>query len=269
MLFNPPVVQRRDLPSPSFGLSSVFQVDVAGTPCRALVDTGAEASFMDTSFAKLAGFTTISSPNLPAVQLANGQQLPCSGHVSTPMRMPGYSGKLDALVADLAHLSCDIILGDAWMRLHDGNIKFGPAGAESLSICKGSAKIVLKPLQTACFGINTIQLNAMQMSRQLKPGKAIKCFEVKVIPPPKESAADDKNPQPHPQLVSQSDLDALKLEFQDVFQSPPDGLPPDRGTGHLIPLQPDHKPPYRSPYRLSLLEIAEVKKQVEELPYLP
>ena len=144
LLFNPPVVQRRDLPSPSSGLSSVFQVDVAGTPCRALVDTGAEASFMDSSFAKLAGFTTISSPNLPAVQLANGQQLPCSGHVSTPMRMPGYSGTLDALVADLAHLSCDIILGAAWMRLHDGNIKFGPDGAESLSIRKGSAKTVFR-----------------------------------------------------------------------------------------------------------------------------
>ncbi|KAK9837873.1 hypothetical protein WJX74_006902 [Apatococcus lobatus] len=60
-------------------------------------------------------------------------------------------------------------------------------------------------------------------------------------------------------------MEAIKVEFQDVFQPPPDGLPPDRGTGHLIPLQPDHKPPYRNPYRLSPLEIAEVKKQIEEL----
>ena len=44
-------------------------------------------------------------------------------------------------------------------------------------------------------------------------------------------------------------MEAIKLEFQDVLQPPPDGLPPD--TGHLIPLQPEHKPPYRNPYRLS------------------
>ena len=264
LLFNPPVVQRRDIPSPTSGLSSVFQVDVAGTPCRALVDTGAEASFMDSSFARTTGYTITPSPDLPAIQLANGQQLPCSGHVSTPMRMPGYTGKLQALVADLAHLSCDIILGDAWMRLHDGNIQFGPNGAESLTIHKGSKKLILKPLQAACFGMNTIQLNALQMSRQLKPGKAVKCFEVKYMPPPKKSDASEKSQQ-DPQLVPEADLDALKLEFQDVFQSPPDGLPPDRGTGHLIPLLPDQKAPYRSPYRLSLLEIAEVKKQIAEL----
>ena len=32
-----------------------------------------------------------------------------------------------------------------------------------------------------------------------------------------------------------------------------------------VPLQPDHKAPYRNPYRLSPLEIAEVKRQIEEL----
>ena len=60
-------------------------------------------------------------------------------------------------------------------------------------------------------------------------------------------------------------MDAIELEFEDVFQLPPDGLPPDRGTGHLIPLVPDQKAPYRNPYRPSLLEIAEVKRQIEEL----
>ena len=47
-----------------------------------------------------------------------------------------------------------------------------------------------------------------------------------------------------------------------MFEPPPPGLPPDRVIGHMIPLQPDHKPPYRQPYRLSPLKIAEVKKQI-------
>lgn len=114
LLYNPPIVQRKEIPSA--GLSSVFQVGLAGTPARALVDTGAEASFMDQSFAKRSGFHMVSSPDLPAIQLANGQQLPSSGQVSTPMQLPGYTGVFNALVADLGHLSCDIILGDAWLR---------------------------------------------------------------------------------------------------------------------------------------------------------
>ena len=266
LLFNPPVVQRRDIPST--GLSSVFQVGLAGTPARALVDTGAEISFMDSSFAKRSGFHVVSSPSTPSIQLANGQQLQSTGQVSTSMQLPGYTGAFSALVADLGHLSCDIILGDAWLRLHHGCIKFGPSGAESLAIRKGSKKLLLKPLQqSTASGIHTIELNAIRMSNQLKRRKAVKCFAVKVTAPAGEAAevASSDGSSANPHLVPQADIDALKLEFDDVFQSPPDGLPPDRGTGHLIPLLPDHKAPYRNPYRLSLLEIAEVKKQIEEL----
>ena len=75
----------------------------------------------------------------------------------------------------------------------------------------------------------------------------------------------DPSKKGNPDLVSQIIMEQLKHEFDDVFQPPPDGLPPDRGTGHLIPLQPGHKPPYKNPYRLSPVEVCEVKKQVQDL----
>ena len=264
VVYNPPVIQRRDIgiDSPA-GLSSVFQVCLAGTPARALVDTGAETSFMDASFAKRAGFSIMASSTPPSVQLANGQQLPTSGHVSIPMRLPGFTGKFKALVADLSHLPCDVLLGDAWLRLNKACMTFGPAGIVSLAIKKGSTKVVLKPIKSASTGIHTLQLNALQMQRQLKPGKVMKCFAVKVSS--SEQTIADDSVSHDPDLVDPAAIDAIKLEFKDVFAPPPDGLPPDRGTGHLIPLVPDHKPPYRNPYRLSPLEIAEVKKQIEEL----
>ena len=176
------------------------------------------------------------------------------------MQIPGYTGAFHALVADLHHLSCDIIIGDAWLRSHKGCINFGPNGAEFLAIRKGSKNLLLKSIQSLPCSINTIQLDAMQMSRQLKPGKPVECFAVRLM-----SAAEDAKNSPvscqhDPHLLPEAVIDALKQEFQDVFQNPPDGLPPDRGTGHLIPLLPDHKAPYRNPYRLSLLEIAEVEK---------
>ena len=167
---------------------------------------------------------------------------------------------MHALAADLSHLPCDILLSEGWMRSHAGSITFDAEGAESLVFSKGNKHYTLKPMQNQACHINTIQLNAIQMQRQLKPGKAVKCFAVKVTGPPKDPEPDAKATAPDPDLVSSAVMEAIKVEFQDVFQPPPDGLPPDRGTGHLIPLRADHKPPYRNPYRLSPLEIAEVKR---------
>ncbi len=66
LLYNPPVVQRRDATSQASGLSSVFPVSLAGTPSRALVDTGAEANFVDHSYAQRCGFHITSSPVPPS-----------------------------------------------------------------------------------------------------------------------------------------------------------------------------------------------------------
>ena len=268
LLYNPPVVQRRDtVMSEPTGLSSVFKVCIAGVPARALVDTGSEVNFVDSAFAMRTGLQIASaSPDTPAVQLADGQQFQTSGQVTAPMRLLQCRSHLHALASDLSHLPCDIILGEAWLRLHTAAVTFGQTGAKSLIFSKGNKKFTLPAMQQEACNLNCIQLNAMQMQRQLKPGKNVKCFAVKVIAPDEDQPAQQSSASaPASGLVSEAVMNAIKLEFQDVFQSPPDGLPPDRGTGHLIPLQPDHKPPYRNPYRLSPLEIAEVKRQIEEL----
>ena len=45
----------------------------------------------------------------------------------------------------------------------------------------------------------------------------------------------------------------------------PDGLPPDRGVDHTIPLTDLTKTPFRHPYSLSPLEMAEAKSQIKDL----
>ena len=150
VIYNLPVVQRRDAVAiPDAGLSSLFKVCLAGTPARALVDTGADVSFMDSTFAKRSGFAISTCSNPPSIQVANGQHLQTTGHVSVPMRLPDFTGKFNALVTDLSHLSCDIILGDAWLKTQKGCINYGPEGVVSLAIKKGSTKVVLKSLHSA------------------------------------------------------------------------------------------------------------------------
>jgi len=56
-----------------------------------------------------------------------------------------------------------------------------------------------------------------------------------------------------PTLVSPAKLEALLVEYKEVFE-PLTGLGPDLGTVHVIELEPGIKPPYSRPYRLSRLD---------------
>ena len=69
---------------------------------------------------------------------------------------------------------------------------------------------------------------------------------------------------PDPSLVA-ARLAAL-AEYRDVFpEQLPSGLPPSRSVDHKIELVPGHSPPSRPTIRLSAAEMAELKKQLDEL----
>jgi len=53
-------------------------------------------------------------------------------------------------------------------------------------------------------------------------------------------------------------------EFLDVFQEVP-GLPPDREIEFAIELLPGTSPISKAPYRMAQVELAKLKKQLQEL----
>jgi hypothetical protein len=57
----------------------------------------------------------------------------------------------------------------------------------------------------------------------------------------------------------------IMCEFPDVFSDELPGLPPDRDVEFGIELIPGTAPISRRPYRMPLDELAELKKQLEEL----
>ena len=67
-----------------------------------------------------------------------------------------------------------------------------------------------------------------------------------------------------PELVPPEEISKILEEFKDVFEDMPPGLPPDRGVGHTIVLEPGVKPTHSRPYRLSEKEKEEVKRQVTD-----
>ena len=74
----------------------------------------------------------------------------------------------------------------------------------------------------------------------------------KSVPAPPQN---DEGPHT-PGLIDPQLLDQLLTEYQDVFpEELPPGLPPDRDTGHVIPLEPNSIPPYRRNRRMSPNEV--------------
>ena len=60
-------------------------------------------------------------------------------------------------------------------------------------------------------------------------------------------------------------LQDIPNAHKDVFpEQLPDGLPPDRSTGHTVPLEPGSKPTFGPVYKLSPAEKREVERQVTE-----
>ena len=61
-------------------------------------------------------------------------------------------------------------------------------------------------------------------------------------------------------------IQELVQQFQSVFADDiPDGLPPDRGISHAIPVMPDQAPPASKVYRLSKPQREEMEKQIKSL----
>jgi hypothetical protein len=54
-------------------------------------------------------------------------------------------------------------------------------------------------------------------------------------------------------------------EFLDVFPKELPGMPPDRDIEFVIELKPGTAPIYKTPFRMTTLELAELKEHIREL----
>ncbi|GBG92771.1 hypothetical protein CBR_g57014 [Chara braunii] len=149
---------------------------------------------------------------------------------------------------------------------------------------------VTSPRQFAHFigqdGVTFFMVNVTDLLHYDPP-----CPDAELIPlesdPPSISMAPISTSHPPPSVEStpssQSNADAEELarytadlepairnlirEYHDVFPSSFSyaGIPPMRDVEHSIQLVPDYRVHHQAPYRLSILEATELKRQLEEL----
>jgi hypothetical protein len=66
-------------------------------------------------------------------------------------------------------------------------------------------------------------------------------------------------------LVSRVDSQGCKMQVKDVFAEELPGMPPDREIEFVIELVPVTAPIFKRPYRMAANQLAELKKQLQEL----
>lgn len=259
---------------PTSGLVMQVCGELSGHRAHVLFDTGATGKFISTEFAERCGLPVgrQAAARPGSVSACDGRQVQVRGVVQGRLRV-GTLCEPTALTALDLH-GFDIILGQSWLlprnamldltqktvtvtrhgQRHDIRCARDSALSESSQLSPDlpsrEASVLSSP--------PPVILTAVQFERLVKQRRIDRVFVANVSP------VGGENVQVH-DAGCDSKLRELLDEYQCVFQDLPDGLPPERGVAHVVPLQPGTKPPWRGLYRLSPAEKEEVEKQVQFL----
>jgi hypothetical protein len=121
----------------------------------------------------------------------------------------------------------DIIFGMDWLSKHKVLIDYTKKSIKLTTPDGKELEFVTDPMVTAKGVANHVKLNQMD---------AIQGSEVQVV-----------------------------NEFPDVFPEELPGMPPDRDNEFVIELKPGNAPIYKTPFRMTTLELANLKKHIKEL----
>lgn len=224
-----------------------------------LVDCGASENFISTSFAQHLKLPT-DSRQARTVVLADGSEYnsPLTSSKAY-LRIGRYSEKLPFHVLPLTH--CDVILGKSWLAKHNPQIDWT---TNTLQFQHKGEQVLLKSRMPAePQPASSLLLSALQFKRVIKRGATLFMAVITLAKPGEDSSSADYVSVKGQRLAVQ----IVEHEFPDVFPDKlPPGLPPSRGElDHAIPLVPGAQPVNKSPYRMSPLELDELKRQLQEL----
>ncbi|KAF9944240.1 hypothetical protein BGZ72_002620, partial [Mortierella alpina] len=155
---------------------------------------------------------------------------------------PRYQPLLMFYIADIAH---DAYLGQPWLTSPDGVLVNWSSGTVHIQ-----PDITLPGIRLQEKQLNL--MSACQFKKAAKKDQAFLC----IIRP-----QEDENPPDH-DLIIQPLLD----EYCDVFPAElPKDLPPERAVDHRIDLLPDSVPVSKPTYKMSLSEMDELRRQLDDL----
>src|SRR6266511_2123677 len=225
-----------------------FKGKVDGYPAWILLDSGASKNFVNESFAsKNKMLTKKMSPM--EVELADGRKSTTNRIVEiNKLELGSYrTSGIKAQVMKLQRY--DIILGKPWLYHANPTIDWR---TNTLTFNYGTKKIVVEATKTSSeTSCSSIYISRQQFSK-IPDTEEIFAVCVDNI----ENVEERKN----------SEVTKLLKEFTDIFPNTlQERLPPKRTVDHAIYLVPGIEPPSRPIYKMSYMELDELKKQLVDL----
>jgi hypothetical protein len=152
----------------------------------------------------------------------------------------------------------DLILGKERLRMWNPRINW--KNDTLLVFDPVSQKVVRLAAQDAEKYTTTQVITATQIKRRARKGIPVYVVQINnIVIPTMDSGNDKQNDESEPELTS------VLTEFSDVFPDDlPFGLPPERSVELKIDLVPEAKPIKRPTYKLSMEELNEAKRQIDD-----
>lgn len=207
-----------------------------------LFDTGATHSFVSPRLTREWDFKGNFNTMVTGVETAGTEKMATRGrYEEVPVILAGVNLPGDLLELELGRY--EVILGMDWLAQHRAVVECAKA---CVRIPLDGRQIVYRGMRTRT-GITVVSMAHAEEAIR-KGGEAF----LATIEMVGETEAPDLGSIP------------VAAEYADVFK-PLRGPPPQRNNAFTIELEPGTAPVSRAPYRLAPAEMAELKKQLEEL----
>lgn len=241
---------------------------IKGVSAVVLLDSGASGNFVDQSFVEKFNIKSEPLPVANRVTLADGSIYRCNRIArDVSITIQSYSDVEDFVCLPLNGYQA--ILGMPWLVKHNptvdwinkivkfehNNYSVELSSPSSSSSCSTTAELINSRQMDQVLSLSAKQFNRI-IRRNTDPVylAIIREVESEIATPSSQRNQQSKEVRP------------ILKEFEDVFPDElPHTLPPRRNVDHRIELEPGHQSPSRSPYRMSSVELEELKKQLDEL----
>ena len=266
------------------GLNLCFAGKISKCLAEILFDTGATDNFISEKFCRLNGIAFRGHDPIPLALADNSSKAAVVGEARVSVKIQGWRSFVRFKVTDLNEVFSAVIgvpTQKQWgvnINMREDTISLHGKKNKHTLLARPRGAAMMRKLQGAKTHPDPAPkqgklMTIRQIDRVLRKGQTVfigTLREAQDIPSSSnvrlDPEADPEDEGSGPSTFSEAPavIRDVLLEFQDVFEAPPPGLPPDRDVGHTIPLEPGHAPPWRPLYRLSPNEKAEAERQVKE-----
>ena len=207
-----------------------------------LFDSGADRSFVSTTFAPLLNITPTTLDTIYRIELANGDVVDSDTIIrGCTFNFLNHPFHIDLIPVELG--SFDVIIGMDWLSKHHARIICNEKVVHLP--CNGETLIIRGERSGTRLSI----ISCIKTEKYIKKG----CYAF--LAHITEKKSDEKRLEDVP----------IVRNFPEVFPEELPGLPPTRQVEFQIDLIPGAAPVARAPYRLAPSELQELSNQLQEL----